>query len=701
MFARRTLTEILTPTGSAEEELDLAESLRTLVLLQEYPDLGLIATTGIVVPPHERTMLYAKEWGAQSTVIVASRGTSKSSTSCVLSPNYRAATRARRKIVVLSATGFRGGQMMFSDAATWLSGGWDSQEPDVRLLRAGIPRPQLLNRSQNYWEIEYDSFSKLVTLPTKDPDAVRGHRAHELEVDEANFFDREIIDKVFMPFLNVKGDFRHGGYFATGNRVCFVSTIDYNWRPFQDRIKAARDGITRDMAAVEASRKGEWERYDGLDREGLCQHQYVKFDYTDLLIRRRVTNRRGEAFEVSWPNADIPLTRDIRGVPFSERDDQGHMVKLGAACEYFQTYPLDKEGLERPLLDGSTDEGSWLSEQRNIVDSAMGDVYAHGLVDRAACRGDRAIIPFDRMPADWRTKYADEPRDYVAPVLWRCNDPCVLGVDYAPHSDFCAFVVIRVGPCATEVFDPFTNIGRTDWSSVIWAEQHKKMSHNELADKIRGFAERYNLVWHDDPTVVDPWEACRAIGLDMRGGGNGIRDELSFISEQVVPDGMYRIYDRFDKDERIANFVSDPKARPMLDCIWPTDQLNDKLVEFTVGQMQMNLLYVAKYLPLSDRPKGQRELHIAFDAVLSLDAQLRKLRQAPTKNWRTFYIEGDTNKDKNKKDLWAAFIYAAKQARAHIIRQRQIDNTPPPQGARVTTVGSGRGKHGRAPGSRN
>jgi len=93
-------------------------------------------------------------------------------------------------------------------------------------------------------------------------------------------------------------------------------------------------------------------------------------------------------------------------------------------------------------------------------------------------------------------------------------------------------------------------------------------------------------------------------------------------------------------------------------------------------------------------------LHIGYDAMKSLDAQLRKLRQAPTKNFRSFYIEGDTAKAQNKKDLWAAFIYAAKQMRAHIIRQRQIDDTPPPMGARISRVGSGR-THGRTLGSRD
>lgn len=681
------------------EELHLATQLRTLLLLQEFPDIGIVALSGTIVPPHERTMLYQLNWGAGNNVVVGSRGTAKSSTALVLYPTYKALVTPRRTFVELSAKGFRQGQMMFLDAERWIKGGWDSQKLPAEFFKASINRPQILNKSANYWTLEFDSFSKITTLPTKDHDSIRGIRGHELFIDEANLAEKDLIDKVALPFLNVKGDFEHGGAFSNTNQVVFTSTVDYNWRPFVDRIAVARAGLERDFAAAQAIKDKDVERYEDLDSQGLLEHTLYRVDYTDLLIRQKVLNREGKEYELKWPNAKIPLQYDNKGIPFIEKDEKGNIKKNGSPLYYWSTYPLDKAFLERPLLDGSIDEGGWLAEQRNIVDTAMGDVYSHDLIDRVSCKGDRSIIPFGLLPPEWRKQHEEGEIDYVPPVLWRCTDPCVLGVDYAPQSDFCAFVVIRLGPLAVGGFDPFTHCGRTTWSNVIWAEQHRGMSGKQAADKIRELLERYNIVWFDDHHIDDPWESCRGVGIDMRGGGNSIRDELIYINDEAVPVGAYRIYDRFDKDERIGRFVQDTNARPMLDAIWPTDQLNDKLVEFSLGQMQQGFLYIPKYFDINSRPKNQRELAIAFNAALSLDGQLRKLRQRPTKNWRNFYMEGDTDKDKNKKDLWSALLYAVKQMRAHIIRQRQIDNTPPPMGGKITIVNRG-GSHGKGAGAR-
>jgi hypothetical protein len=136
----------------------------------------------------------------------------------------------------------------------------------------------------------------------------------------------------------------------------------------------------------------------------------------------------------------------------------------------------------------------------------------------------------------------------------------------------------------------------------------------------------------------------------------------------------------------------------MLDAIYPTDQLNDKLVEFTAGQMTQGLLYLPKWLPESERPFDQK-LDIGFNGSKILAHQLRVLQQKPTKNFRTFFVKGDKEDTTNKKDLWAAFIYAAKQARAHMIRQRMINEAPPPMGGVITRIGGQNGGrlklHGR------
>jgi hypothetical protein len=172
------------------------------------------------------------------------------------------------------------------------------------------------------------------------------------------------------------------------------------------------------------------------------------------------------------------------------------------------------------------------------------------------------------------------------------------------------------------------------------------------------------------------------------------------VGQERLNPGEFRIYDPFDTDEKIAAFEKDERALPMLDAISPTAQLNDRLVEYTKGQMETGRLYIGKYLEPTFRPAGQAELHIGFEGCKTLAGQLRKIRQKPTQMYRTFYMEGDTDLDRNKKDLFSAFLYAAKQMRAHVIRQSLLDNTPPPMAALTGRFRARNNRNGRTPGSR-
>jgi hypothetical protein len=53
-------------------------------------------------------------------------------------------------------------------------------------------------------------------------------------------------------------------------------------------------------------------------------------------------------------------------------------------------------------------------------------------------------------------------------------------------------------------------------------------------------------------------------------------------------------------------------------------------------------------------------------------------------------MKGDEETSSNKKDFWAAFIYASKQLRAHLLRQRLINDVPVATGACITNFGIGR-----------
>ncbi len=681
----RPLKEILKTPESAEQKLEADRIYRAIIHWRQWPDVAVHTLSGIYVPTHQRLMMQCGHLGAPSTVYVCSRGTSKSAVVDVVYSTYKGVMFPKRKAITLSAGGFRGGQVLFNDAEKWIRGGWSDQEGELDFLGRCARHDKVIHRAQNFWAIEWTSGSTNMTVPTNDPEKIRGLRGNDLYIDEANFADFELMDKVALSFLNVLGDFKTGGENAASNSVFYTTTIDYGWRDFQRTSNAAYDGLARDLAALESLHKKDHATYASYRKKGLLQTMFVSFDYTDTIIRRYVTTRSGERMEISWPDASRRFKLDPRGIPFTVLGENGRLQAQGVPVEVIPTYPINRN-IEDKLLSGETAEAIWLAEQRNVVDTSTGDVYPHFVVDAATCKGDRYVLAYEECGADWQKKY-DDATHFVPPVMWSCADPCVLGVDYAPGSrDFSAFVVIRIGPCATGEFNPVTGLGKTEWSNVIWAEQHRMTSHADVANKVRELKDRYNLLFYHDPHENDTWKLCRAIGLDMRGGGSGVRDELIHINKELLTAEEYRIYDPLDTDERVQAFASDTRSLPMLDAIYPSDQLNDRMVEFTLGQMTQKLLYLPKDIPESERPFDVK-LDVGYNGAKVLAYQLRALQQKPTKNFRQFFMKGDTEQASNKKDLWAAFMYGSKQLRAHVIRQRMIEDTPPPMGAVITRLG--------------
>jgi hypothetical protein len=511
-----------------------------------------------------------------------------------------------------------------------------------------------------------------------------------------------MIEKTAIPFLNVKGDFRHGGAMAVSNSISFTTTIDFSFRPFQRYVRAARAAQETDFAAWQALVNKDSAKYHDLAKDGIGKYCYVRFDYTDLMIRLVLMAQDGRRFKVNWPNSDIPITKLPLGIPYSERAEDGQVKKHGSPTQVYITYPIDFDLVEQPLRSGAADETTWKAEQRNIEDSAQGDVYSHALVDAATCVGDRWIISWDRLGPEWKRLHPDESEHYLPPVLWRCEDPCVIGIDYAGGDrDFAAYTVIRLGPLATGTFDPFTHHGKTPWSNVIWCEQHRYTSHEDVREKVWQLMARYNVVHFHDPYQNDDWKACRGIGLDMRGGGQGARDTLVYLNHDV-PQDRFRIYDPLDRDERILAYATDTNAKPMLDCIAANDTTNERLVEFTKGQMEAGVLYLPRYLQPSER-SADRSLDPAYEASKLLSQQLRKLQQELTARARRFTMPGNKEGLEGKKDLWSSFIYASKQMRAHMIRLQTITDTPPPTGGVISRIGSVRrsqGINGAAVGSK-
>lgn len=711
---RRRLAEVLSAGGlPAEQALRAEMTLRPIVRFRQQPALALIAASDIVIPPHERMMVWTSFLGAPENVNVSSRGTSKTTAVCVLAAGAMAMLLAKKKMLTLSSTGFRGGQTILNDMEAWAVGGrWDSQGevPFVeRSIERGVASKALLHRAQNYWLMKFRSHSSIKTLPTNNPDKIRGERAQIVFNDEANTTDPALISEVVRPFLAVKGGFDTGGAEAQGNAIFFTSTIDHAWRPFQDTVRASREGLARDLEAQRAARRGDWALHQALERRGLLNYTHTCFDYQDLIVREVLTNRQGRKFRVVFPNGHELLGRPRlefrdfpRGIPFTERGEDGRIRLEGYPVRALTTYPSDLNEIERPLYDGTVDESSWMAENRNVVDTAGGDTYPHGLMDKVSCVGLNAILAHGDCSKEWQAAWPED-RGYFAPIMYECDDPCVLGVDVASGSrDFAAFCIMRAGPLAQGPFNPTgtRSLGNTEWSNVVWQEQHKLLSYRDIAEKIRQFRNRYNLVFYHEPWKED-WEWCRAIGLDSGGGGLAVRDALLFLdrAESDVAEGDVRIYDPRDDETKIEAVKNDPTALPMLDIIKVSDTVNDRLVEFTLGQMKTGRLYLPKWLEESQRPDRDSKHRIGYLGARVLDHQLRRLQQKPTARARSFFMPGDDNDNKNKKDSWASFIYAAKQLRAHLLRHKVVGQRAMPKGAVVARANSARGR-GRAPGSK-
>lgn len=699
----RSLDETSAVPLTARQQLECDLMVPGIIRIQEYPDLFYERLVGLVVPPHERTMLYVQLLGASTNIHQSSRGTAKSATVLGLSSIHKSLTHSRRNSVLLNATGLRGGQMLYNDCQRFIEGAWDSQEPVPGFLLACMRNPKVITRQPSHWEMKLDSLSEKLVLPTNDPERIRGVRGKDLEFDEALLATEDLIEKVAKHFLTVKGDFRHGGAESVPNTVTFCSTVDYSFRPFQRYVQAARESMERDFVAYKAKQRGDKAKYADMTQFGFATQTFTSFSYVNLIIPTEMTVRDGRRMQFHWPNKDFPVTYLPGGLPFTQRGTDGEMLLRGAPMHGVITYPLDLQQIEGGLYSGAADEASWKAEQRNIADTASGDVYSHALVDRASCVGESVIIPRERLSQEWREAYPEE-EGYTAPVLWKCTDPVVIGIDVANGDrDFSAFTVIRIGQLAEGAFNPLTHHGKTTFSSVIWCEQHRRTSHDDVREKLWQLMERYpNVVFFHTPHITDDWNLCRGIGADVRGVGSGVRDALVYMNHDTVPAGRFRIYDPLDPDERVRGYAQDGNAKAMLDAISATDVMNDRLVEFTVGQMQQQALFLPKYLQLSERTTG-RECDIAYEASKRLASQLRKLQQEPTARGRTFYMPASRESLEGKKDLWSSFIYAAKQLRAHLIRHQVVLDTPPPMGAVVSRIGSKhrRGINGTAIGAKS
>lgn len=652
----------------ADMSLDLKLFGKYIAFLRRQPVHSIRLIWGIKIPPHEGYMIRAAWMGYSSNIFTCSRGTSKSFTIGSLFAPTKALLYRGKSILIASASRFRGGKMVLKDSANLLAGALKNQQVDNNWGRYSLVfRASYIRREPDIWHIDFRSNSNVYTIPTNNEESVRGLRANILILDERNTFDGELIQKVYMPFLNVGSDFEDTASGSEDNQSFSVGTIDYTHRDWFKEISAAQDLARVQYDIQKAMREQNWPVYDALMRAHNARVKeasisIVRYDYTDLLIPTVING-----YKVNYPGA-----KPGKQIRFDERDQ----------VEYIYTYPIQKKKLEDPLFDGVVDRETWEAEQRNMFIRADGNVYPFDLIEKV----NGPIFGLtEELKRGWNSE--SEGFRYLPPVLFNSTDPCVLGVDVARTSAYSAFVVIRMGDVSDEFFKEKHNdytikdhAGPSPWSNVIWAEQHQQMTVKEVAEKIRHLRSRYNIV---------ATRVCPGVVVDLRGGGVNVRDELVMPSPPVDEHGLavqnwaapQRIFDPEDKDARLGkDLLAEPTAWFGLKLLDTTDLLNVELVGFSKAQMQTGKLFIGtgKNRAVSMRNLSD-EKYLGYIGVEILKHQLLRVQASPTPAGRAmrYKMPGREGSPETQKDMFSAFLYACYGLKQWVTEQgRRIRKAP-------------------------
>lgn len=580
--------------------------------------------------------------------------------------------------LIVSASGFRGGKLIFEDTERLFHGDLRSQRlagPFLEVSANTSTKNKVISRQPDMWTLKLKSKSTLLTVPTNTADTMRGIRATELFVDERNTFDDDVVQKVLRPMLNVGKDFRRTATGSKNNKIYQMSTIDFSFRGWFKELQSAKMLAEREYLASMALKSGDYKEYDRLmnDDDGLLRNtssSITRIDYTDLIIPEKILDSEdGKVYKVNYP-----LTNDLQYNEISVSN------KRTGLKEIF-TYPVERDNLESPLHDGTADEAIWGAEQRNVFIETSGNVYPYELIKKVAER------PLYKQGSIKGYEMDDE---FFAPLMYSCGDPCVIGVDYARESDEFSIVVIRLGELAEGSFDPHMlsedsfgrkYLGKTPWNNVIWAESWKKWTAEEAAAQIFEMYKRYN--------IVSKANVGRGIAMDKGGGGTAVRDKLARPSAPKGEDPMtwapeVIIYDPNDEDYAHFAVENSPTYRGCLELLKPTNQAN---IEWTMGSkslMQQGKLYLAFWMPPSawagdhgllnasgrpdeTNPEFQKIL-VGYNGIRKLKEQLLRIQSKVTESGAMrFIVPGDRTKEEGKKDLYSGFTYACKVARDHLV----------------------------------
>lgn len=691
---------------------------RWLWTLRSMPSHAVHNIAGVVMPPHERdwTNNYIAG-GYKENNTVASRGTSKSFCHGSLAAELDTLLYKNLDTLIVSASGFRGGKLLLEDGKRMIIGELRSQKLPAPFMKNSLENSKVIRQEPDRWIIKWKSHSQLMTVPSNNPDAMRGIRARKAVIDERNTFDGEVVQVVIRPMLNVGGDFDRITSADADNAMFQISTIDYTFRDYWKEIDTMRSTGKREYDAMTAMRGGDWNHFDRLMTENKNELQtssfrYSRYDYTDLLIPEFLTDTEdGTVYKVNYPMRPGLTRKDI--MKWDDRD----------GVNYWYTYPVDKASLEEPLLNGTMDEDLWLAEQRNVFIEASGAVYPDSLIKKAS---EMPIYAKGEIPG-----YEDMAEEFFPPVLYSCGDACVVGVDYAREKDDFAIIVFRLGPLSAGKFNPngFLDdkgrlcFGETPWSSVIWGESWPHTMASTAGDKIRELRQRFNIINHTELN-----NGPGGVGMDFRGGGSAVRDELANPKPTIMANGQpdpswvepVKIYDPTDESyEHYAAFEEISKYWSGLRLLTPQNSENWEWTRYTKAGMEQSGLYIGLWEAPStwaskrgiNTTTGQRDQNsdeymkwiVGYNAIKKFKNQLVRLQVEMTPSGlMRVTMPGKKGTEEGKKDLYSAFIYGWHIAREHLVNATKAnDNTPMVQpvivnpggvrGGGFTTVGWGFG----------
>lgn len=649
----------------AETELKFKTYGKYISFLRRHPTHATRFLFRIVMPPHEAAMLENAFMGYKQNHYQCSRGTSKTFTIGSLHGPLRTLLYRNVRMLVASASMFRGGKMILKDSERLVRGQLASQKKGTMWPEFAISSPKPIRREPDMWTMEFNSSSFLFTIPTNNEEAARGTRATTMVIDERDNFDSETLEIVFAPFALVGTNFADPARGAEDNQSFYVGTISYSYKDWAKEIGVVEDLLKLQYQAHKALMKQRWSEYDYLmadhgDKLADLSLSHMRYDYTDLLIPTTIGD-----YKVNYPGA-----RPDKDIRWDERDKK----------EYIYTYPLDKRQAEEKLDQGLVDRESWQAEHRNMFIYAAGSVYSPQLIDKATG-------PIYSIAEEEKKGWIAQNRGgrYVAPVLFECTDPCILGVDVARTAAFSAFVVIRVGYGTDQMFKGNRrtyslndNAGPSSWANVIWAEQHQHLTTQQTAALIHELMQRYNII-----SVKD----VSGIIMDARGGGVHVRDELANPSHPVDSSTGQailgwsppkKVYD--PDDEEFKALRTDDKAWGGLKLLATTDVINQELISFSRAQMETGKLYVAPYKPSSVKTSEGQQLLPGYLGVRVLRHQLLRIQAVPTPSQKSvrYIMPGDEKRAENQKDMLMAFLYACYGLRqVHNLTVTRIRRPPP------------------------